>query len=359
MRRALVASVAVLLAFPAAARADHVSVALHVSARLGDRLSDNTWLVVVDWNIDCTGPAPGQANYTGNLYLDEYDTGDSVSGGSTSSASGSDTFPVERRARPRTMTSRIQAACFDSGPGNHGSGTYGATGNAVRVPAKGDEDGDGVIDARPSPPPGGGGPTAPPSGRCAVEKLGTSAADTLLGTSAGDRILGLAGDDFLRGLDGDDCLVGGPGFDRLSGGTGNDRMEGGDATDRLDGDGGDDRLIGGDDPDGLSGRSGDDNLAGSGGGDRLVGAVGDDRLSGGGGNDSISGGVGRDRLFGGAGADRLLGGPGRNRYSAGAGNDVVDARNRRAEVVSCGAGRDRARVDRSDTVRGCERFRRG
>ena len=43
MRRALVASVAVLLAFPAAARADHVSVALHVSARLGDRLSDNTW----------------------------------------------------------------------------------------------------------------------------------------------------------------------------------------------------------------------------------------------------------------------------------------------------------------------------
>ncbi len=45
-----------------------------------------------------------------------------------------------------------------------------------------------------------------------------------------------------------------------------------------------------------------------------------------------------------------------NRYDAGAGNDVVDAANQRAELVSCGSGRDRALVDSSDRVRNCERW---
>jgi Ca2+-binding RTX toxin-like protein len=63
-------------------------------------------------------------------------------------------------------------------------------------------------------------------------------------------------------------------------------------------------------------------------------------------------------LTGGRGADELVGGAGVNRYDAGAGNDVVNAANRRAELVSCGSGRDRAVVDRSDRVRGCERVER-
>ena len=45
------------------------------------------------------------------------------------------------------------------------------------------------------------------------------------------------------------------------------------------------------------------------------------------------------------GADRLTGG---------AGNDVIRSRDKRADRVICGAGRDLARVDRRDVVSGCE-----
>ena len=311
MRRALVASVAVFLALPSApALADHVSATPHASARLGERLSDNSWVVVVDWRIECTGPAPGQANSTGSLNLDDVDTGEAIYGGGTAGASGSDRLPVERRAQPRRMRPRIKASCFDGGPGNHGSETVEVVGNIVSVPAKGDENGDGVID----PPAGGGGPAAPPggglpggagdqgrsdfpgfggpadplrAGGCATQKLGTGRGETLDGTSAADLIFGLAGNDRIRGRGDDDCLVGGPGKDRLIGGPG------------------------------------------------------------------------ADRLTGGRGADTLVGGPGVNRYDAGAGRDVVDARNGRRELVSCGSGRDRARVDRRDRVRRCERVTRG
>lgn len=309
MRRALVASVAVLLAFPAApALADHVSAAPQVSARLGDRLSDNSWTVIVDWSINCSGPAPGNANYTGDLYLDDLDTGEAMYMGGTATASGSDPLPVDRLAQARRVRPRIKAGCFDGGPGNHGSGTVEVTGNIVSVPAKGDENGDGVPDG-PSGGGGGGGDTpsggagdqgrrdfphagfgrpSDPlrSGGCAVQRLGTGFGDTLDGTAAADLILGLGGNDRLRGRGGDDCLVGGPGRDRLVGGPG------------------------------------------------------------------------FDRLTGGRGADTLVGGPGVNRFDAGAGNDVIEARNGRAELVSCGSGRDRARVDRRDKVRRCERVKR-
>src|SRR3954466_4752847 len=120
MRGALAFAVASALAVVAAApvSAEHVSASLQVSARLGDRLSDNSWAVIVDWTITCTGPAPGQANYTGNLYLDDVDPGGALSGGGPASASGSDAFPVERRAQPRRMRPRIKASCFDGGLGN-------------------------------------------------------------------------------------------------------------------------------------------------------------------------------------------------------------------------------------------------
>ena len=84
----------------------------------------------------------------------------------------------------------------------------------------------------------------------------------------------------------------------------------------------------------------------------------DDCLIGGSGKDRLLGGLGYDRLTGGTGADTLVGGSGVNRYDAGAGNDVVKARNGRAELVSCGSGRDRAWVDRGDRVRNCERVQR-
>jgi serralysin len=79
---------------------------------------------------------------------------------------------------------------------------------------------------------------------------------------------------------------------------------------------------------------------------------------GGSGRDRLIGGSGWDRLTGGPNGDRLDGGSGRNSYDAGSGNDYVNARNRRRERVLCGRGRDRARVDRNDRVRNCERVQR-
>jgi Ca2+-binding RTX toxin-like protein len=304
VRPVLILAVVLFAAFPAApALAGHVSATLQVSARLGERLSDTSWIVIVDWSITCSGPAPGQANYTGNLNLDDVGSGEVIYMGGTSSASGSDQQPVTRHSVPRSMRPRIKASCFDSGMGNHGSGTSEVTGNTVSVPGLGDEDADGVRDGgsggggssggdgaqgtRDFPRARFGGPRDPlRSGGCAVVREGTSGADTLNGTAAADLLLGLAGGDVLRGRGDDDCLIGGSGKDRLVGGPGH------------------------------------------------------------------------DRLTGGAGADTLTGGPGVNRYDAGAGNDVVNARNGRAELVSCGTGRDRATVDRSDTVRGCERVAR-
>ncbi|HEX3278888.1 MAG TPA: hypothetical protein VHR40_10230 [Thermoleophilaceae bacterium] len=114
----------------------------------------------------------------------------------------------------------------------------------------------------------------------------------LRGTTGGDRMFGTANDDQLVARAGDDCLSGGPGNDLLSAGAGDDRADGGPGADVLNGDAGQDSLIGG---------------------------------------------SGRDRLYGGPDADR------------------IDARDGKRDVVRCGSGRDRARVDRFDSVSGCER----
>jgi Ca2+-binding RTX toxin-like protein len=155
-------------------------------------------------------------------------------------------------------------------------------------------------------------------GACASDMVGTPGNDRLAGTSLGDNLLGLQGDDVLKGLQGDDCVFGGVGSDRLSGAQG------------------DDRLLG------------DDSAKGVGGNDRVSGNAGDDLLV---------GGSGEDRLAGGAGEDRLAGGPGRNRLLGGSGNDRLRAANGSFDRVNCGPGRDIARVDRVDRVRGCERVR--
>jgi Ca2+-binding RTX toxin-like protein len=69
----------------------------------------------------------------------------------------------------------------------------------------------------------------------------------------------------------------------------------------------------------------------------------------------LEGEGGRDALYGGAGADVLVGGSGRNLYDGGGGNDTIRAANGLADTVACGPGVDAARVDRADTLRGCER----
>lgn len=124
-----------------------------------------------------------------------------------------------------------------------------------------------------------------------------------------------------------------------------DRLIGTARSERLQGRGGNDRIYGGLNQDCLEGGDGDDQLAGG---------WGDDDLAGGPGPDRLLGGPGADRLLGGRGADVLVGGRGVDRFAGGRGDDVVDARDGRAELVDCGPGRDRVRADAVDRLIGCE-----
>jgi dienelactone hydrolase len=110
-----------------------------------------------------------------------------------------------------------------------------------------------------------------------------------------------------------------------------------------------------------------DRLVGGVGSDRLVGLRGRDRLFGGAGDDCVFGNKGFDRLYGGPGddllhggnhRDLLNGGPGADRVVGGAGDDRIKARDRERDVVLCGKGEDKAKVDRVDKVKGCEKVLR-
>jgi Ca2+-binding RTX toxin-like protein len=122
----------------------------------------------------------------------------------------------------------------------------------------------------------------------------------------------------------------------------------------------------------LVGTNGPDRISGRGGPDRIIGRKGRDRIRGGRGPDVLRGGKGRDKLRGGRGRDILIGGPGRDVLRGGAGpdlinmkadgaevaargNDLIRARDGASDQISCGAGRDRAIVDRvEDGVYDCE-----
>jgi hypothetical protein len=128
-----------------------------------------------------------------------------------------------------------------------------------------------------------------------------------------------------------------------------------DATEPLAAGGCRNAVQGTDAGDSLAGTNAGDVIFGYGGADRIDGRSGHDCLLGGRGNDMLVGAGGNDRLTGGSGNDTLKGGPGTNAYDAGSGNDVVEARNGKRETIRCGGGNDRARVDKSDRVSGCER----
>jgi Ca2+-binding RTX toxin-like protein len=83
----------------------------------------------------------------------------------------------------------------------------------------------------------------------------------------------------------------------------------------------------------------------------MFGNRGRDRLNGGAGRDTLNGNGGRDVLVGGAGSDVLRGG---------IDQDTIKARDGARDQVDCGPGRhDRAIVDAIDSVRRCEKVRRG
>ena len=170
---------------------------------------------------------------------------------------------------------------------------------------------------------------------------------------------GEAGEDDAVG--GFEVIVGGSGADVLRGAAGDETLDGGTGADVLAGRGGDDALFGGIGADRLAGNAGDDRLHGD-------PAQGDDyytpiirllpdRLDGGSGDDVLSDTGGRNVYLGGPGADTLEGGAGPDRMSGGTGPDRVFARGGGRDDVRCGSGRDRARTDRRDSRRSCERGR--
>ncbi len=158
---------------------------------------------------------------------------------------------------------------------------------------------------KPKPKPGSGKSKS----KCTI--LGTPGNDVLRGTPRRDVICGLAGNDRISGRGANDVLRGGDGNDRISGGDGRDRVDGN---------------------------------------------RGNDTLSGGRGRDLIRGGGGNDLLRGQGGPDRLHGDGGRNRVFGNAGNDYIDvSQNGARDIVNGGRGRDRAKAQRGDKVRGVER----
>jgi len=89
-------------------------------------------------------------------------------------------------------------------------------------------------------------------------------------------------------------------------------------------------------------------------GNVLIGTRVGDRIAAHDGNDRVRGLKGRDCLRGGRGKDRIDGGGGTDRLIGGAGADVLRARDGSRDKVNCGPGHDKAIVDASDIVRGCE-----
>jgi Ca2+-binding RTX toxin-like protein len=105
-------------------------------------------------------------------------------------------------------------------------------------------------------------------------------------------------------------------------------------------------------------------MVGTSGPDLIVGQGGNDVIKGKGGRDRLRGGKGNDRLIGGRGRDVLVGGPGRDGFNMrngvelpAPGRDVIRARDHTLDEINCGAGRDKAIVDRAeDGAFGCERL---
>jgi Ca2+-binding RTX toxin-like protein len=90
------------------------------------------------------------------------------------------------------------------------------------------------------------------------------------------------------------------------------------------------------------------------GADHFAGTAAKDSYCGLTGADRIFGRKGNDLLSGGPGSDLLNGGPGRDLIYGGGEDDVIQARDGQRDEIDCGSGRDRAIVDRKDSLAGCE-----
>ena len=100
----------------------------------------------------------------------------------------------------------------------------------------------------------------------------------------------------------------------------------------------------------LRGGDGDDVLVSGAGADLVDGGPGNDLVGASAGNDVVFGGLGDDSLHGGEGADSLDGDRGRDSADGGGGDDSVLMRDRGADSVLCGAGRDGVRAEVLDSL---------
>jgi Ca2+-binding RTX toxin-like protein len=251
-----------------------------------------------------------------NTLVESGDVDFSLTDGSLSSASGSDSLVS------------IQRATLTGGPGDNTINGSGFSGVETF-------DGSGGNDVLTS---GSGG-------------------GTFTGGPGNDTVNGGAGPDTLSGGAGDDILSGGAGGDTLNGGDDNDTLTGGPGTDSLDGGAGTDRVV----ESGASFTLQNAALIGGGSSDSvasiesatLTGTSGDDVLNASAftnGPVTLNGLAGNDQLFGGSGDDILDGGTGADAFDAGAGNDTIRTQDGVADTsIECGDGSgDIANVDRID-----------
>jgi Ca2+-binding RTX toxin-like protein len=238
---------------------------------------------------------------------------------------------------PSAALSQGAASGAFAGPGSPGTATVSATLDGATVSRdirvlRPDSDGDGIADDVDCAPTDASKPAKDAADANCDGKPDTTiklVLNTLTGTNAADKITGTDAAELLLGLGGDDVLDGANGNDRVFGGAGQDRVYGNVGDDLVNGGGGDDRVSGG---------KGSDVLEGSGGRDKLGGGSGNDLLVGGSGADTITDHSGDDTARGGTGDDRI---------------DVQDGK--AGDIASCGPGKDRAIVDRGDTVaKDCE-----
>ncbi len=193
-----------------------------------------------------------------------------------------------------------------------------------------------------------------PAALAAVAFVGPAHADVIDGTNDDDVLVGTPEGDFIRGFDGADRLFGREGSDQLRGGEGDDYLAGGKRSDGMLGGAGNDTLV-----------------EGSGNFSYSAGGFGNDRLLGSAGSNFLLGAAGRDRLRGAEHGDFLVPGYGVDRVRAGKGTDYIyvftdntGSEDSSADLIDCGAGRDRVAVeggavDPKDEFVDCELFRKG
>jgi hypothetical protein len=227
-------SLTVLLALPGVSKADHVSIAGTVGLAENKRTPTKVE-VRLSWELECPGAAAG-ANYSGNMYLLDQETGEQQYLGGVFSASGLEFHGQERTDKDRYISALLRISCYEDGS-LHGSGNKEIASGQVLIPAadpSGGGGGGGGGGSGGGGGGGGGGPTDPlAAGGCAIELLGTPQNDNLAGTDANELIFAQGGDDIVAGGNGHDCLIGDSGNDRLKGQGGSDRLTGGSGNDLL------------------------------------------------------------------------------------------------------------------------------